>query len=94
MITFPHPPSIHDRVPDTLEDPGCPPLDAQLRPPEIPFRPPISPHINPSISPPLTSTDHCDLRNDADETFLQAYRRLGAEPFKALLYPEAREKAA
>ncbi|AKO97460.1 Sulfite reductase, beta subunit (hemoprotein) [Marinovum algicola DG 898] len=37
---------------------------------------------------------YLDLRNDADETFLQAYRRLGAEPFKALLYPEAREKAA
>ena len=37
---------------------------------------------------------YLDLRASADETFLQAYRRLGAAPFKALLYPEAREKAA
>ena len=32
------------------------------------------------------------LRHDADETFLQAYRRLGLAPFKALLYP-SEEKA-
>ncbi|MEJ6398632.1 nitrite/sulfite reductase [Yoonia sp. 208BN28-4] len=31
---------------------------------------------------------YLDLRVDADETFLQAYRRLGAAPFKAILYPE------
>ncbi|MCJ7872386.1 nitrite/sulfite reductase [Marinovum sp. 2_MG-2023] len=37
---------------------------------------------------------YLDLRATADETFLQAYRRLGAAPFKAILYPEAREKAA
>ncbi|MGB1235922.1 MAG: nitrite/sulfite reductase [Planktomarina sp.] len=33
------------------------------------------------------------LRSDAGETFLAAYRRLGADPFKELLYP-ATEKAA
>ena len=32
------------------------------------------------------------FRQDASETFLQSYRRLGAEPFKAALYPE-KEKA-
>ena len=37
---------------------------------------------------------YLDLRDSADETFLQAYRRLGDAPFKALLYPQAREKAA
>ncbi|WP_323763467.1 nitrite/sulfite reductase [Marinovum sp.] len=37
---------------------------------------------------------YLDLRESRDETFLEAYRRLGAEPFKALLYPQAREKAA
>ena len=37
---------------------------------------------------------YLDLRDNADETFLETYRRLGAVPFKALLYPEAREKAA
>ncbi|WP_417523882.1 nitrite/sulfite reductase [Marinovum sp.] len=37
---------------------------------------------------------YLDLRDSAEETFLQTYRRLGAEPFKALLYPQAREKAA
>ncbi len=30
---------------------------------------------------------YLDLRVDADETFLQAYRRLGQAPFKAALYP-------
>ncbi|PRY78916.1 sulfite reductase (NADPH) hemoprotein beta-component [Yoonia maritima] len=37
-------------------------------------------------------TGYLDLRQDADETFLQAYRRLGMEPFKAILYP-AEDKA-
>ncbi len=32
-------------------------------------------------------TGYLDLRETADETFLQAYRRLGMEPFKAILYP-------
>ncbi len=36
---------------------------------------------------------YLDLREDADETFLQAYRRLGADPFKAILYPD-QQKAA
>ncbi len=35
---------------------------------------------------------YLDLRQDADETFLQTYRRLGAEPFKAALYPETAKK--
>ena len=35
---------------------------------------------------------YLDLRSGADETFLDAYRRLGPAPFKALLYPE-KEKA-
>ncbi|MGB3316121.1 MAG: nitrite/sulfite reductase [Albidovulum sp.] len=35
------------------------------------------------------------VREDASETFLEAYRRLGAEPFKAALYPaEAARDAA
>jgi len=33
------------------------------------------------------------LRESRDETFLQAYRRLGMEPFKNALYGEAQEKA-
>jgi len=37
---------------------------------------------------------YLDLRNDADETFLQAYRRLGAAPFIAILYPEKAAKNA
>ena len=37
-------------------------------------------------------TGYLDLRTGADETFLQAYRRLGMEPFKAILYP-AQDKA-
>ncbi|WP_224823474.1 nitrite/sulfite reductase [Cognatishimia sp. MH4019] len=38
---------------------------------------------------------YLDLRDSADETFLQAYRRLGAAPFKAVLYPEqAKQDAA
>ncbi|MBE0413027.1 nitrite/sulfite reductase [Yoonia sp.] len=35
---------------------------------------------------------YLNLRRDADETFLQAYRRLGAAPFKDILYPRE-EKA-
>ncbi|OAN65793.1 sulfite reductase [Rhodobacteraceae bacterium EhC02] len=34
------------------------------------------------------------LREEASETFLQAYRRLGVAPFKAALYPEARDRHA
>jgi sulfite reductase (NADPH) hemoprotein beta-component len=37
-------------------------------------------------------TGYLGLRRDADETFLQAYRRLGAAPFKSILYP-AQDKA-
>ncbi|UOA31498.1 Sulfite reductase [ferredoxin] [Sulfitobacter sp. DSM 110093] len=35
---------------------------------------------------------YLDLRNDPAETFLQAYRRLGLAPFKAVLYPETANK--
>ena len=35
---------------------------------------------------------YLDLRNDPGETFLQAYRRLGLAPFKAVLYPETANK--
>ncbi|WP_375261983.1 nitrite/sulfite reductase [Palleronia sp.] len=31
---------------------------------------------------------YLDIRETEDETFLQAYRRIGMEPFKAALYPE------
>ena len=37
---------------------------------------------------------YLENREDREETFLQAYRRLGLEPFKAALYPEARAHAA
>ncbi len=38
---------------------------------------------------------YLDLRDNAEETFLQTYRRVGMAPFKAALYPETqREKAA
>jgi sulfite reductase (NADPH) hemoprotein beta-component len=37
---------------------------------------------------------YLELRVDADEPFLQAYRRLGPAPFKAALYPEAQSDAA
>ncbi|WP_424973689.1 nitrite/sulfite reductase [Dinoroseobacter sp. S124A] len=37
---------------------------------------------------------YLDVRDSADETFLEAYRRLGAVPFKAALYPEAARKDA
>ena len=33
---------------------------------------------------------YLDLRDDAGETFLQTYRRVGIGPFKAALYPEAK----
>ena len=34
------------------------------------------------------------LREGPEETFLQAYRRLGLAPFKAHLYPETQANAA
>ncbi|MEL6436654.1 MAG: nitrite/sulfite reductase, partial [Pseudomonadota bacterium] len=34
------------------------------------------------------------LRSGEDETFLQAYRRVGAEPFKAAIYPEEQSARA
>ncbi|MEP2717013.1 nitrite/sulfite reductase [Pseudophaeobacter sp.] len=34
------------------------------------------------------------IRTDENETFLETYRRLGMEPFKAALYPEAQKKVA
>ncbi|WP_166415485.1 nitrite/sulfite reductase [Cochlodiniinecator piscidefendens] len=37
---------------------------------------------------------YLDLRNDAEETFIEAYQRLGAEPFKAVLYPDDRKRNA
>lgn len=37
---------------------------------------------------------YLDLRSSPEETFLETYRRLGAEPFKAILYPEKGEKNA
>jgi sulfite reductase (NADPH) hemoprotein beta-component len=37
---------------------------------------------------------YLDERESPEETFLQTYRRLGAEPFKAALYPEAKANAA
>ena len=37
---------------------------------------------------------YLDLRLDAEESFLQTYKRLGAAPFKAVLYPEAIKKNA
>ncbi|MFO7806690.1 MAG: nitrite/sulfite reductase, partial [Paracoccaceae bacterium] len=37
---------------------------------------------------------YLDLREGEDETFLDAYRRLGAAPFKAALYPEKEAKDA
>ncbi len=32
-------------------------------------------------------------RESAEETFLDAYRRLGLAPFKAALYPDEKEQA-
>jgi len=37
---------------------------------------------------------YLDLRLNADENFLTAYRRLGLAPFKAALYDEAPAYAA
>ena len=37
---------------------------------------------------------YLDLREGREETFLDAYRRLGLAPFKAALYPEARDRHA
>ncbi|MBT8410761.1 MAG: nitrite/sulfite reductase, partial [Octadecabacter sp.] len=37
---------------------------------------------------------YLDLRQSPEETFIAAFRRLGAEPFKSILYPEARANAA
>jgi sulfite reductase (NADPH) hemoprotein beta-component len=37
---------------------------------------------------------YLDLRETPEETFLEVYRRLGADPFKAALYPEAAKKNA
>ncbi len=37
---------------------------------------------------------YLNLRETADETFLQAYRRLGTDPFIAILYPEKAAKNA
>ncbi|NSX55603.1 nitrite/sulfite reductase [Parasulfitobacter algicola] len=37
---------------------------------------------------------YLDLRATRDETFLQTYRRLGPQPFKSALYPEAKANAA
>ncbi|MEX0284399.1 MAG: nitrite/sulfite reductase [Paracoccaceae bacterium] len=37
---------------------------------------------------------YIDLREDREETFLATYRRLGAAPFKAALYPEKQSIAA
>jgi sulfite reductase (NADPH) hemoprotein beta-component len=36
---------------------------------------------------------YLQLRIDRRESFLAAYRRLGLEPFKALLYPQSRKAA-
>ena len=36
---------------------------------------------------------YLDLRDDPEETFLMAYRRLGADPFKAALYETEKAKA-
>ena len=37
---------------------------------------------------------YMDLRQVPDETFLEAYRRLGVAPFKAILYPQEKANAA
>jgi sulfite reductase (NADPH) hemoprotein beta-component len=37
---------------------------------------------------------YLDLRTDASETFIEAYRRLGMAPFKSVLYPEVKANAA
>ncbi|WIY24046.1 nitrite/sulfite reductase [Parasedimentitalea psychrophila] len=37
---------------------------------------------------------YLDLRSNAEETFLETYRRVGLSPFKSALYPEAQKKVA
>jgi sulfite reductase (NADPH) hemoprotein beta-component len=37
---------------------------------------------------------YLELRNGEEETFIETYRRVGMDPFKAALYPEARKKVA
>jgi sulfite reductase (NADPH) hemoprotein beta-component len=37
---------------------------------------------------------YLSVRNDTDETFVETYRRLGSEPFKAALYPAEAERDA
>ncbi|MEP3441507.1 MAG: nitrite/sulfite reductase [Sulfitobacter sp.] len=37
---------------------------------------------------------YLNLREDRNETFIECYKRLGAAPFKAALYPEAQSNAA
>ena len=37
---------------------------------------------------------YMDLRSSSDETFLNAYHRLGVAPFKAILYPQEKANAA
>ena len=37
---------------------------------------------------------YLELRDSREETFLATYRRLGAEPFQAALYPEKERHAA
>ena len=37
---------------------------------------------------------YLDLRQNEDEHFLAAYRRLGIQPFKSALYESAKPKAA
>jgi sulfite reductase (NADPH) hemoprotein beta-component len=49
-------------------------------------------HIVPAIERIVMA--YLSLRADAGETFLQTYRRLGMEPFKMALYPEAAPHAA
>ncbi|WP_375281958.1 nitrite/sulfite reductase [Pseudooctadecabacter sp.] len=39
-------------------------------------------------------TGYLALRDHEDETFIEAYRRLGAAPFKAILYPQEARDAA
>ena len=37
---------------------------------------------------------YLEQRESAEEEFLQTYRRVGMEPFKAALYPAAEKKVA
>ena len=38
--------------------------------------------------------EYLSIRKSDSETFLECYRRLGAEPFKSALYPDSERKAA